>query len=84
MCRGIGWNLAEFDVNITWRMLGGDHPNCYASMPITSDMIFNTMFKLITAKGLQILKLYLSRKPKVENFSSLELTRVPSYSQRTT
>lgn len=74
MCRGIRWNLAKFDVNITWKMLGGDHPNCYAGVPITSDMIFNTMVKLITANGLQILKLYLSRKPKIENFSSLELT----------
>jgi hypothetical protein len=55
-------------------MLGGDHPNCYAGVPITSDMIFNTMVKLITANELQILKLYLSRKPKIENFSSLELT----------
>jgi hypothetical protein len=55
-------------------MLGGDHPNCYAGVAITSDMIFNTMVKLITANGLQILKLYLSRKPKIENFSSLELT----------
>ena len=34
VCRGIGWNFSKFDVDITWRMLGGGYLNCYASVSI--------------------------------------------------
>jgi len=63
--------------------LGGGHLNHYVGVLITSDMSFNTMVGLIIINGLQILELFLSRKPKVENSSNLELTRVLSYNQRT-
>ena len=71
VCWGIKWNLDEFDVDITWKMLGGGHPNRYIGVLIIDDMSFNTMVGLITANELQILKLYLIRKPKVENSLSL-------------
>jgi len=80
VCQGIGWNLDEFDVDITWRMFGEGHLNRYVDVPITSNMSFNAMVRLITINGLQMLELYLSRKPKVENSLSLNLTRVLSYS----
>lgn len=64
-------------------MLGGCHLNCYIGVPITSNTSFNAMVGLITANGLQILELYLSRKFKVGNSSSLELTWVSSHSQKT-
>jgi hypothetical protein len=63
--------------------LGGGHLNHYVGVLITSDMSFNTMVGLIIINGLQILELFLSIKPKVENSSNLELTRVLSYNQRT-
>jgi hypothetical protein len=63
--------LVEFDVDITWQMLGGGYPNCYIGVLIIDDMSFNTMVGLITVNKLQILKLYLIRKPKVENSLSL-------------
>jgi len=65
-------------------MLGGCHLNCCIGVPITSDTSFNAMVGLINTNGLQILELYLSRKFKVENSSSLELTWVSSHSQKTT
>lgn len=34
VCRGNGWNFSEFDVDITWRILGGGYLKCYASVPI--------------------------------------------------
>jgi hypothetical protein len=62
VCQGIGWNLVEFYVDITWRMLGVGHLTRYAGVPITSNMSFNAMDRLITVNRLQILELYLSRK----------------------
>jgi hypothetical protein len=58
----IGWNLVKFYVDITWRMLGVGHLTRYAGVPITSNMSFNAMDRLITVNRLQILELYLSRK----------------------
>jgi hypothetical protein len=52
VCEGIWWNLMEFDVNITWRMLGGGHPNCFAGVPISSDIGFNGMVGLNTVNWL--------------------------------
>jgi len=70
VCREIGWNLAESNVDITWKMLSGDHLNHYICVPIISDMSFNEMVRLITDNRFQILQLYLSRKLKVGNFLS--------------
>jgi len=67
MCQGIGWNLVEFYVDITWRMLGVGHLTRYVGVPITSNMCFNAIDRLITVNRLQILELYLSRKPEVGN-----------------
>jgi hypothetical protein len=78
----IGWNLVKFYVDITWRMLGVGHLTRYVGVPITSNMSFNAMDRLIIVNRLQILELYLSRKPKVGNSSSLELIRVPSYNKK--
>ena len=72
--------MAEFDIDITWRMLGRGNPNYYVGVPITSDMGFNAMVELINVNELQILELYLNKKPKVGNSLSLKCTRVPSYS----
>jgi hypothetical protein len=54
--------LAEFDIDVTWRMLGEGHPNCYVDVAITSDMSFNAIIRLITANELQIIEFYLNRK----------------------
>jgi hypothetical protein len=63
--------LVEFDVDITWQILGEGYPNRYIGVLIIDDMSFNTMVGLITVNKLQILKLYLIRKPKVKNSLSL-------------
>ena len=49
VCRGNGSNWVLFDVDITWRMLGGGHPNCYVDVSIISDMSFNSLVELIIA-----------------------------------
>jgi hypothetical protein len=48
-------------------MLGVGHLTRYVGVPITSNMSFNAIDKLITVNMLQILELYLSRKPKLGN-----------------
>ena len=56
VCRGNGWNWILFDVDITWRMLGGGHPNCYVDVSIISDMSFNSLIELIIANIRTLLK----------------------------
>jgi hypothetical protein len=51
--------------------VGRGPPNRYIGVLIIDDMSFNTIVGLITVNELQILKLYLIRKPKVENSLSL-------------
>jgi len=56
VCQGIGWNLILFDVDITWKVLGGGHPNCYVDVFIISDMSFNSLVELIIANIRALLK----------------------------
>lgn len=62
----------------------GVRPNRYVCVPIASDVSFNAKIGLPIANELQVLEFCLSRKPKRENFLSLEFTQIRSYIQRIT
>ena len=46
--------LSEINIDATWSMLGGSHLNCYVNVPITSDVSFNALVRLVTANRLQM------------------------------
>jgi len=56
---------------------------CYAGVLIYSDKTINSIFKF-TNINRNILDLYLNSRLKQENFSSMEFTRVPSYTHKAT
>lgn len=41
--REISWNFILLDVDITWKTLGGSHPNRYVDVPNISYISFNVL-----------------------------------------